>query len=204
MRKNNHRSPNMNTQATNETDNRNRTILGAPEPDRTDRSMDDRARDDFYDLPDYDNIDFSEAASRRLQLFAPDPRIDEAHGPMHQRWVNTKLSNGRRVDDLRLMGYRPRNPSTVPNNFSMITEKWQNRDVILVDGVMMLMEIPMKVYRKFQTMQIKKTDEVMQSIKKNHGTLLNSSDNKLSNPGKFMQTVEVKHDDVGGDVSFDD
>lgn len=189
------------TAPVNETEARSRYSMNE-EADRTDRSIDTREHDDFYALPDFGNIDFSESASHHLQLYAPDPRIDEREGMMHQRWVNVNINNGRRLDDLRKLGYTPRNPKTVPRSFSLMTEKWQGHDVIMVAGEMMLMEVPVKYRKKMQQAYDHKVNDVMSSIQKKHGTLMNS-DNKLSNPGSFMREVKVEHENVGGEISFD-
>lgn len=191
----------MTAPAVNDTEDRNRRSL-SEEADRTDRSVDTREHDDFYALPDFANIDFSESANHQLQLYAPDPRTDEREGLMHQRWVNVNMNNGRRLDDLRKLGYVPRNPKTVPRSFSLMTEKWQGHDVIMVAGEMMLMEVPVKYHKQFQKAYDQKINGIMSSIQKKHGTLMNS-ENKLKDPGTFMREVQVEHENVGGEISFD-
>ncbi len=193
---------------TNESEDRSRFEFNK-EPERTAREVDTRKRDDFYDLPDYDKFDYKNFDHRQLQLSAPPPRVDEKWGKMRQRWVAHKLSNGRRIQDLMSVGYRVRRPETVPTAFRGFTEQWEMKDVIMVAGEHILMEIPEVHYTKMQRAKHTSNNEIMRDIQDSHGKITRVDGGEVqefkdNRATKFFSETQVAREDNGSDIAFDE
>lgn len=178
-------------------------------PDRTDREVDTRVRDDFYDLPDFDNFDYQNFDSRKLSLNAPPPRVDERWGKMRQYWAAHQHNNGRRIQDLMEEGYRVRRPETVPASFKGLTEKWAMHDVIMVAGEHVLMEIPERHLLKMQRIKHEKNNQLIMDIKQSHGKVTRVDNGEVTelrdnNASRFHKTTDVAREDEGGSIAFDD
>lgn len=176
------------------------------EPDRISHEIETRARDNFYDLPDIDDFDYN-ADTRKLQLIAPTPRIDERHGKMRQHWVAHKHNNGHRIQQLMEKGYRVRHPDTIPPSFQHFTEAWQGKDVIMVAGEHILMEIPETRYLKLQQAKFAANNAKIQDIKSEHGKIVRDGEvqsYKDKDAGSFSKEIRIDRDNSGGDVSFAD
>ena len=193
----------------NEIENR---LRSAPtvEPERTAREVDTRKRDDFYDLPDYDNFDYKNFNTKQLNLSAPPPRIDEKWGKMRQHWAAYKHANGRRIQNMMESGYRVRRPDTVPHSFRGLTEQWEMRDVIMVAGEHVLMEIPEVHYLKMQRMKHESNNLIIRDIKNSNGDVARIDAGgeiqqlKDNNASRFFRENQVVRGDDGGSIAFDE
>lgn len=178
-------------------------------PERVDREVDKRARDDFYDLPDFDNFDYQNFDPRKLALSAPPARIDERWGKMRQYWAAHNHNNGRRIQDLMEEGYRVRRPETVPSSFKGLTEKWEMHDVIMVAGEHMLMEIPESHLLKMQRVKHDRNNQLIMDIKQSHGKVTRIDNGEVqelrdNNASRFFKQQDVQRDNEGGNIAFDD
>ena len=176
------------TEISYEEDIRGRENQLVREEDRYERSVDERIRDSYYDIPDFDS--FNNYRADVLHLQAPPPLIDEKHGEMQQIWVNSKMNNGSRVHQLRRQGYALRDPATVPPTFNYMTRRWQNRGVIMSGDDMVLMHIPKIFYNKLKNEKLKKARQVMQTLKNDHGTIYRDgvkTNDKLQGVGEFVR-----------------
>lgn len=199
------RPPRMETK-NNETENRVRFEVNK-EPERVAREVDTRKRDDFYDLPDFDNFDYKNFDPRQINLAAPPPRIDEKWGKMRQHWAAHKHSNGRRVQDLMSIGYRVRRPETVPTAFRSFTEQWEMKDVIMVAGEHVLMEIPESHWLKMQRTKHEKNVSAINDIKQSHGRIIRTDGNEIqefrdTSVSRFYSETQVARDENSDGVAF--
>jgi hypothetical protein len=158
------------------------------EEDRYAREVDERVRNNYYDIPDFDS--FNDYKHDVLQLQAPPPLIDPKYGEMQQIWVNCRMNAGGRVHELRRKGYALRDPSTVPPTFEYMTRKWHNMGTIMCGDDLVLMHIPKIFYTKLKDSKLSKSREIMRTLKNDHGTVYRDgvrTNEKLRGVGEFVR-----------------
>ncbi len=107
------------------------------------------------------------------------------------------------------VGYRVRRPETVPTAFRGFTEQWEMKDVIMVAGEHILMEIPEVHYTKMQRAKHTSNNEIMRDIQDSHGKITRVDGGEVqefkdNRATKFFSETQVAREDNGSDIAFDE
>lgn len=177
-------------------------------PERTSREVDTRKRDDVNDDFDYDGFDYNNFDKRKFNLDAPPPRVDERWGKMSQRWVAHKANNGSMYRKAESLGYRIRNPNTVPASYRGYTEQWEMKDAIVVGGDMILMEVPETHLLKMMRSKHQNNNKLIMDIKQSHGNVTRVDGNEVqqlkdNTASRFFSETQVAKENSDS-ISFDD